>query len=164
MLITKVDYHKPQHKRDLTRLLNNYALDPMGGGQPLADSVKAHLVEKLAAFPTAISFLAYEGEQAIGLVNAFLGFSTFQAKPLCNIHDVVVDQSHRGKGVARQLLAALEVEAKSLGCCKLTLEVLAENQSARKCYQNYGFKHYALDPKCGGAEFWEKSIVNLVSQ
>ena len=34
---------------------------------------------------------------AVGLVNCIEGFSTFACRPLVNVHDVVVRESHRGR-------------------------------------------------------------------
>jgi hypothetical protein len=56
----------------------------MGGGQPLADSVQATLCDRLAQVPLAISFIAWQGDEAVGLVNCFEGFSTFKAQPCCS--------------------------------------------------------------------------------
>ena len=43
--------------------------------------------------------------EAVGLIDCFAGFSTFAAKPLLNVHDIVVHASRRGQGIAQALLA-----------------------------------------------------------
>ena len=63
-------------------LLDHYASDSMGGGAGLSDYARANLVEALQDLPTFHGALAFDGEQAVGLINCFLGFSTFAAKPL----------------------------------------------------------------------------------
>ena len=50
-------------------------------------------------------------------------------------------------------LAKVEEIAKAKGCCKITLEVLSNNEVAKASYSKYGFKGYELDPKVGHAIF-----------
>ena len=156
--IVRVDYQNPDHISDLIALMDQYALDPMGGGEGLADKVKANLGNELARLPSAISLLAYVGNEAVGLVNAFEGFSTFACQSLINVHDVIVSSAHRRKGISHLLLSSLENIAKEKACCKLTLEVLSQNKTAKASYQKMGFAPYQLDPKSGQAEFWQKNL------
>lgn len=137
-------------------LLDAYASDPMGGGEALAQEVKQRLCDDLAARPTAASFIAWQDNQAVGLVNCIEGYSTFKARPLMNIHDIAVLPAHRGVGVGQALLAAAEQHARARGCCKLTLEVLTGNARALSSYLRFGFAPYELDPATGQASFMQK--------
>ncbi len=156
--IVQVDYHNSQHARDLVLLLDAYATDVMGGGIPLTDLVKKTLVSELSKRSFALSLLAYVDGKPAGLLNAFEGFSTFAAKPLLNIHDVIVFSEFRGKKISQRLLEAIESNAYERGCCKITLEVLSGNQIAQRAYKNFGFKGYSLDPSTGTALFWQKEL------
>ena len=158
LTITRADYRDPDHGRDLVTLLDGYARDPMGGGEPLAGETRERLVEALAALPNAFSLIAYVDGQPAGLANCFVGFSTFAAKPLVNVHDVVVDARFRGAGIGRALFAAIEAEAVALGACKVTLEVLSGNGRAKALYASLGYGDYALDPAQGTALFWQKRL------
>lgn len=153
-----VDYLNESHASDMTYLLDVYASDPMGGGKPLADEVKRDVVAKLSGIPHAFSIICYADDKPAGLVNCFELFSTFLCKPLINIHDVIVIKEFRGYGLSQRLLQAVEAEAVSRDCCKLTLEVLSGNEIAKKSYKKFGFSAYELDPKAGSALFWEKSL------
>ncbi len=157
--VVQIDYHNPLHARDLVYLLNAYATDPMGGGNPLSASVKNSLVAELAKREYALSLIAYVNGKPAGLLNAFEGFSTFAAKPLINIHDVIVVKEFRGLQLSQQLLTALESIARERGCCKITLEVLSGNEVAQSAYQKYGFAGYSLDPSVGQALFWQKKLI-----
>ena len=140
-------------------LLNEYASDAMGGATPLEPDVVRTVGAKLNEVPGAMSVAAFdENCVPVGLCNSLMGFSTFKALPLCNIHDVYVKPSHRGCGIAPQMLKLIEEEARARGCCKLTLEVLSNNESAKKSYEKYGFQAYELDPEAGQALFWEKAL------
>ena len=154
--VVRADYAHPDHASAVVRLLDAYASEPEGGEHPLSDEVKANLVAALAARPQAYSVLAYDGPQAVGLVNCIEGFSTFACKPLVNVHDVMVLATHRGRGIAAQMLALAESLALERGAVKLTLEVLSGNAPAFKAYQRLGFESYQLDPSMGTAQFMQK--------
>jgi len=156
--ILKADYGNSEHAKDLVYLLNAYASDPMGGGVPLADSVKLSLVPELAKRNFALSLFAYVEGKPAGLLNAFEGFSTFAAKPLLNIHDIIVLSEYRGMKLSQRLLAGLEEIARERNCCKITLEVLSGNEIAKRAYQKFGFTDYTLDPEVGQALFWQKKL------
>lgn len=156
--IVRADYKNPQHAKDLVYLLNAYALDAMGGGVALTGQVQNTLVAELAKRDFALTLLAYVNGSPAGLLNAFEGFSTFAAQPLINIHDIVVVKEFRGLQLSQQLLAAVEVIARERGCCKITLEVLSGNETAKRAYQKFGFAGYALDPTVGQALFWQKKL------
>ncbi len=157
---TKADYFNEQHAKEIPMLLDRYASDPMGGGKPLNENVKNNLVKELSKLPHAFSVIAYVGGQPAGLVNCFEAFSTFSCKPLINIHDIVVVYEYRGHGVSQKMLDKVEEIAKSKGCCKVTLEVLSNNEIAKAAYSKFGFSGYELDPKAGAALFWQKQLKN----
>jgi len=154
----RADYANPSHAEAIVQLLRAYALDPMGGGEDLSPEVQEKLVPGLLATPNAFSVLAFIDQQPVGLANCFFGFSTFTAKPLVNIHDVVVDEVHRGKGIGRKLFAEIETIAREKGACKVTLEVLSGNDSAKALYAALGYGDYVLDPELGSALFWQKRL------
>ncbi len=154
--ICRADYNNSVHAGAVVQLLDAYAQDPAGGGEPLSDFAKKHLVKELAARPHAFSVLAFDGAQPVGLVNCIEGFSTFACRPLVNIHDVAVLPSHRGQRVGEQMLALVDEMARERGACKLTLEVLQGNRSAIKLYERVGFVAYQLDPALGQAQFFQK--------
>ena len=139
-------------------LLDHYANDPMGGGEGLSDYAKLHLIGVMREVPGFHGALAWLDGEAVGLIDCFAGFSTFAAKPLLNVHDIVVRQGLRGKGIGQALLAWAEERAKQLGCCKLTLEVLSNNTLAMSSYTQAGFAPYVLDPAAGHALLMQKFL------
>ncbi len=156
--IRPVDWLKPDESRAVVEVLDSYASHLVGGGVPLSDGVRANLATELAKRSNALVLLAWSEGQAVGLVIAFEGFSTFACKPLINIHDLAVLPKFQCRGVGKALMAAVEAEARRRGCCKLTLEVLEHNQHARKLYEAVGFAPYQLDPAAGRALFLEKKL------
>lgn len=156
--IINANLASPEHARALVQLMNEYALDPMGGGQALPGHVQANLAAELHERKSAHVILALVDEQPAGLAVCIEGFSTFACKPLLNIHDIIVSQSFRGKGLSRLLLQKAEAIAVELGCCKVTLEVLEGNRIAQAAYRSVGFSGYELDPAMGKAMFWQKKL------
>jgi len=156
--VLEADLGRSDHQQAVVELLDAYARDPMGNGSPLPTDVKRDLIRGLREHPTTLVFLAYVDGAAKGLAICFRGFSTFAARPLINIHDLAVLPEQRGLGIGRLLLDAIAEKGRSLGCCKLTLEVLENNQRARNVYAAAGFRQAVYVPEAGGALFMTKPL------
>ncbi|MEX2186678.1 MAG: GNAT family N-acetyltransferase [Pirellulales bacterium] len=156
--IVEADLSRADHRRDVLAMIDAYARDPMGNDGPLSDDVYARLIDGLRDHPTTLVFLAYAGEEAVGVATCFVGFSTFYARPLVNVHDLSVVPAFRGRGVGRVLLAAVEAKARRLDCCKVTLEVLADNARARAIYERVGFAPAVYGGNTGGTLFYAKVL------
>jgi ribosomal protein S18 acetylase RimI-like enzyme len=89
--------------------------------------------------------LAHSGATAVGIAVCFLGFSTFHAQRLLNVHDLAVSPGFRGRGIGRALLTEAESQARKRGCCKLTLEVQDNNGNARHLYAGFGFEDLVVN-------------------
>lgn len=158
MTVQRADLADPAQARAVVMLLDAYARDPWGGGEPLPPPVRERLIDGLRAHPTSRVWLAFDGADPVGVCTAFIGFSTFKAQPLLNLHDVAVLATHRGRGIGRALLQAAETEARSLGCCRLTLEVLEDNTPARSLYERFGFRDVTYG-ESGPTRFLGKPLV-----
>ena len=156
--IVEADLTQSEHQQAIVALLDTYSQDPMGNGAPLADDIRARLIPGLREHPTTLVLLARLSGVPVGLAICFRGYSTFAARPLINIHDLVVVPEQRGRGVAQQLLEAVAQKGRSLGCCKLTLEVLENNQRARHVYETAGFRQATYQADNGGALFLAKPL------
>ncbi|GAB3287539.1 GNAT family N-acetyltransferase [Pseudidiomarina andamanensis] len=156
--IVLADYSNPKHRQAVVDMLDDYARDPMGGGEALPEATRENLIDEMAKRDHVFSILAYVDDQPVGLANCVEGFSTFAAKPVMNIHDIAVIKDFRGQGISKRLLQEVETLAQFRGCCKLTLEVLQGNEPAKIAYEKFGFKPYQLDDAMGKAEFWQKYL------
>ena len=156
--VIQADYQNEQHTTDLLFLLSDYAMDVMGGGEPLSEYTQKHLIGNLKQQSNVFTVLAYVDGKPAGIANCVVGFSTFAAKPLVNFHDVSVVKAFRRQGITNLLFDKVEQIAKDMGCCKLTLEVLQGNDVAKAAYAKEGFAGYELDPKMGQAVFWQKKL------
>ena len=139
--IFEADLQDDGQANALVALIDSYARDPMGGGQPLAEDVRRRLAPALRAKDDCVVFLAREADRTIGAALCFVGFSSFDARSLLNVHDLVVEEGFRGRGVGHSLLDAVAEKGRALGCCRVTLEVREDNTRARGLYERVGFRH-----------------------
>jgi len=156
--IIDADLANVEHQRAILAMLDAYMRDPMGGNTPMPESTRRNLISGLRAHPARYIFLAYSNETPVGLAICFLGFSSFAARPLLNIHDLFVDSSARGKGVGHKLLERIETKARELDCVRITLEVREDNQPARTLYRKVGFDRVVAGPNQVPMEFWRKPL------
>ncbi len=152
-LVTVADLENRDHRQAILSLLDMYSRDPMGAAAPLAPEVGRDLIEGLQNQPGSLVLLAFENGKAVGICACFASFSTFQARPILNIHDIAVEPGHRNRGIGRRLLDAVAEQARQRGCCRITLEVRDDNVTAQRLYQDFGFR--ASTPPM---HFWHKPL------
>jgi ribosomal protein S18 acetylase RimI-like enzyme len=148
-----IDLTDPVHRHELIRLLDSYMQDDMGNGAPMPGELAPKILEGLQNYPGYLGFFAVVDGQFAALANCNKNFSTFQAKPLINIHDFVVRPDFRGKGVGKFLLDSMAEFAKEHGFCRINLEVRHDNLNAQKLYQKAGYAE-CHEPMY----FWEKLL------
>jgi len=99
--------------------------------------------------------------QPVGAAVCFVGFSTFRARGLINVHDLAVLPDWRGYGVGTRLLGAVEGLARRRGYCKITLEARLDNP-AQRLYRRSGYGAGAVGEPGDGANvqyaFLEKRL------
>jgi hypothetical protein len=88
--IHEADLNNISHQKAIVYLLNEYAKDLQGYKKSLPEKVLNELIPEMMKIPTAIIFLATVENQHVGMAICFLGFSTFYARPIINIHDFSV--------------------------------------------------------------------------
>jgi ribosomal protein S18 acetylase RimI-like enzyme len=127
----------------------------MGGElREMSPAAGKRLIAGLRNHPT-VSIVFAQCEKAVaGAAIYFLGFSTFYAQPLLNVHDVIVAPRWRRRGIGKALMESIIEKATSLGCCRVTLEVRTDNAVAKYLYRQIGF-----GPCPTPMEFWMRPIV-----
>ena len=139
MSIIEANLGDQRHADALVHLLDEFAQERLGIGRPLSDEVKKNLVPGLRAHPAAFSLLVFLSKEPVGVAVCFRGFSTFQAQPIVNVHDLYVRRRFRGRSIGRELLRVVEQKAREFGCSRITLEVRDDNESALRLYESAGF-------------------------
>lgn len=156
--ILPIDYARDTHRQALVELLNLYASEPIGGSTPLPDHVRQCLPDFLQNHPASRVWLAFVGEQAVGLATCVLSYSSFAARTILNIHDLVVHPEFRGRGIGRALLEHVERDARAHDYCGLTLEVRGDNLAAQRLYANCGFVGSGQIEPAHFSAFWKKRL------
>jgi ribosomal protein S18 acetylase RimI-like enzyme len=149
--ILEANLTDPTDAAAVIELIDAYAADPMGRGEPLSDAVRKRLATDLTGIP-GVLLTRLEG-QAVGVAVCFPGYSTFEARPLLNVHDIAVLPEMRRRGVGRALLSVVERKARERACCRITLEVREDKPSAQGLYRSMGYG-LGIVPMA----FWGKSL------
>jgi GNAT superfamily N-acetyltransferase len=74
----------------------------------------------------------------VGFALYFVLEFTFRNRPMLYLNDLMVDEAHRRRGIARELMAALCREAESLGCFRIKWGVSCANTEALAFYESIG--------------------------
>jgi ribosomal protein S18 acetylase RimI-like enzyme len=156
--IIQADLADPIDQAAVLAMMDGYARDPMGDGQPLSEFARKNLIAGLRGHPTTLIFLALEAKTACGIAVCFRGFSTFAARPLIHVSDFYVDADRRGHGIGRSLLDSVETEARASHCCKITLEVQENNARAQSIYSAFGFSQAVYVAEAGGSLAMSKTL------
>ncbi len=107
--------------------------------------------------PDAI-FLVAEAEGRI----AAMAFAAPSGSLKAKLHQLYVSPTSQGRGLGRDLLAAVESELSTVRT--LELEVEEANAPARRFYERHGFRQVGTTPNCGAknsgipALVYEKSL------
>ena len=148
-----VDLNRSEHLDAFARLLDLYMRDDMGVREKLSRTQCDLVIGALRKHSSYRGFFVRSGQSWVALANCFLNYSTFQARPLLNIHDLIVDPAVRHRGIGRFMLAGLTAYARENGFCRLNLEVRMDNLIAQALYREDGFSE--CQPPMF---FWEKLI------
>lgn len=118
----------------LIRALAEYEREP--------DAVKATqeaLAGQLASErPPFEALIAEEDGRAVGFALYFHNYSTWEGRPGVYLEDLFVEESHRGDGIGRALMAAVARVALERGCGRLELAALDWNTPATGFYRAHG--------------------------
>jgi GNAT superfamily N-acetyltransferase len=95
----------------------------------------------------ATVFVADRAGEVVGYVYA--GLEPLSWKELRDaagfIHDVVVDEAHRGGGVARALIEAASLWLKAKGAPRVMLWTAERNRAAQRLFEQAGFRRTMIE-------------------
>jgi len=137
--IITADFNKKEHCDAFVALIDEYRREPMGDGKGIKNKIAVRLLKGIKKHTLSRVYFAVSEGRIAGCATCFIGFSTFHAKQLINIHDLIVTKDFRRKGAARSLIKYIEREAKKNEFCRITLEVRSDNKPALNLYCETGF-------------------------
>jgi ribosomal protein S18 acetylase RimI-like enzyme len=101
-------------------------------------------LRKMADNDTYQVLLAEDGGQVVGLLSLSFRHTLFHPAPSALIDELVVEQSHRRRGVGQQLMAEAIERCRAAGCCEIEVSTERSNEAAQKFYRQHGFSHEAV--------------------
>nr|WP_245680797.1 GNAT family N-acetyltransferase [Veronia pacifica] len=114
------------------------------------------VVVQLYALPYFHGFISFIDNKPAGCAVCYESFSTYRAQKVMNIHDFMVSDSFRGKGVGKAQLNGIEQYCRDNDYLKITLEVEDNNVAAKKLYSSLDYEDYRVVLK--GQQHWQKYL------
>jgi GNAT superfamily N-acetyltransferase len=109
-------------------------------GYPTQPSAVVSRLERLSIVGDRVIVADLEG-RAVGLAHLQVAPAIERDRPAAKIGALVVDEAHRGQGVGRALVEALEHEARRRGCELLFLTTAERRDDAHVFYERVGLEH-----------------------
>lgn len=128
---------RPEDAAELVRLIRalaEYEHEPHAV-QATPDGLAAQLRSERPPFE---ALLAERDGRAVGFALFFQNYSTWEGRPGIYLEDLFVEESERGSGTGRALLAAVAQLAVERGCGRLELVALDWNTPAIGFYAAHG--------------------------
>lgn len=116
-----------------------------------------HLLAQVSRTPRRVSIKEIRGVLKNGIIfvarderhprRAIVGMATLVtvftlSRARGDVHDVVVDESYRGKGIGTKLMRELIVHARNIGLARIDLTSGPDREEANKLYKKLGFTIY----------------------
>ena len=109
-------------------------------GYPSGAGVVAARLERLAASPADVLWVAEDDGKVVGLAGIHVSASLEHDRDVAKLSELVVDQRLRRRGVGAALVGAAEREARRRGCGVLFLTTAERRADARAFYRRLGFE------------------------
>lgn len=109
-------------------------------GYPTQPATVAGRLERLGIVGDRVVVADLDGS-VVGLAHLQVTPAIELDRPAAKIGALVVDEAHRGRGIGRALVDALENEARSRGCAILFLTTADRRNDAHAFYERLGLEH-----------------------
>jgi ribosomal protein S18 acetylase RimI-like enzyme len=64
------------------------------------------------------------------------------------LHDILVAEDARGRGIGRQLLERVQADLRQLGAARIVLHTATKNRAAQKLFSSLGFRQTMIEMTC----------------
>jgi ribosomal protein S18 acetylase RimI-like enzyme len=137
--VPRVRLAQPQDAADVARLMTAFR-DHLRLSAPSDAEMRAD-VERLLGDPDTEFLLGAPGDDApaAGVAQLRFRYGVWGPGGDCLLEDLYVDESARGAGVGRALVAATLERARARGCWRVELDVNESNETAQRLYGSFGF-------------------------
>jgi GNAT superfamily N-acetyltransferase len=123
---------RPADSEVIARLLGEL------GYPTTADAVHPRL-ERLGIVGDRV-VVADSGDEVVGLAHLQVAPAIEHDRPAAKIGALIVAEAHRGEGIGRALVEAMDAEARARGCALLFLTASARRTDAHEFYKRVGLE------------------------
>jgi N-acetylglutamate synthase-like GNAT family acetyltransferase len=109
-------------------------------GYPSSTADVARRLERLTSSLNDRVVVAELDGEMVGLAALQVSLSVAYDDPVAKLAAIVVDDRHRGHGVGKALVAAIEKEARARGCSSIFLTTAEGRAGAHAFYRAIGFE------------------------
>jgi GNAT superfamily N-acetyltransferase len=110
---------------------------------PTEPSAVTSRLERLVIVGDRVVVAEVDG-RVVGVAHLHASPTLERERPAAKIGALVVDEEHRGRGIGRALLAALETEARARRCSLLFLTTAERREDAHEFYRRVGLEERGL--------------------
>lgn len=131
---------------DLPQVLALYAQPGLDDGQVLVPERAREVFAEFANYPSYRLFVACdESAQVVGSYALLVMHNLAHlGTPSAIVEDVVVDQTHRSRGIGRHMMDHAMALARQAGCYKLALSSNLKRERAHAFYDALGFARHGI--------------------
>jgi len=109
-------------------------------GYPTSSEAVARRLKRLATSKADHVLVAELDGKLVGLATVHVSLSIEHDRPAAKLSAIVVDETHRRRGVGEALVAAVEAEARARDCCLIFLTTAERRKGAHAFYRRIGFE------------------------
>src|SRR5512133_3521232 len=109
-------------------------------GYPTVGEAVASRLDRLLIVGDRVVVAELDGA-VVGLAHLQVTPAIERDRPAAKLGALVVDEAHRGRGIGRALMEAIEAEARRRGCELLFLTTAERRDDAHAFYERVGLEH-----------------------
>jgi len=128
MKVEITEFDKKKHQEQVISLWNGIF------GYHAHHNAPELVIEKKVSFNDGLFFVAVKNQTVIGTIMA--GYDGRRGW----IYAMAVDPDYQKQGVGSSLLSFAEEKFRKMGCLKVNLQIMEENQEVENFYQSRGYK------------------------
>jgi GNAT superfamily N-acetyltransferase len=87
----------------------------------------------------SVIYAAGSMSRVTGFIQLYPSYSSVAMKPIWILNDLFVLESHRKKGIARQLMQRAVQHAEETGAVRIALATQVDNRAAKHLYEKLGY-------------------------
>lgn len=106
-----------------------------------ADPVRAfQFLKERIENKESVIYIAFDGERMVGFTQLYPLFSSTRMKRIWLLNDLYIEETHRGKGISKQLILAAKELANATDAAGILLETEKSNTIGNQLYPSTGFE------------------------